>query len=108
MACPGSQTEVELNSPHSYLRADSTSTSCCCSVTMPNSFATSWTGACQAPLSVGFSRQEYWSEEYPISFSRGIFPNQGLNLCLLQYQADSSPLSHQGSPFSHKSALKMC
>ena len=25
-------------------------------------FATPWTVACQAPLSVGFSRQEYWSE----------------------------------------------
>ena len=24
-------------------------------------FATPWTVACQAPLSVGFSRQEYWS-----------------------------------------------
>ena len=24
-------------------------------------FATSWIGACQAPLSLGFSRQEYWS-----------------------------------------------
>ena len=23
-------------------------------------FATSWTGACQAPLSMAFSRQEYW------------------------------------------------
>ena len=23
-------------------------------------FATSWTVACQAPLSMGFSRQEYW------------------------------------------------
>ena len=23
---------------------------------------TLWTGACQAPLSMGFSRQEYWSE----------------------------------------------
>ena len=23
--------------------------------------ATLWTGACQAPLSLGFSRQEYWS-----------------------------------------------
>ena len=28
---------------------------------------------------------------------RGIFPEQGLNLCLLQWQADSLPLSHQGS-----------
>ena len=26
-----------------------------------DSFATSWTVACQAPLSMGFSRQEYWS-----------------------------------------------
>ena len=25
-------------------------------------FATPWTVACQAPLSMGFSRQEYWSE----------------------------------------------
>ena len=25
-------------------------------------FATLWTAACQAPLSEGFSRQEYWSE----------------------------------------------
>ena len=32
--------------------------------------ATPWTLACQAPLSMGFSRQEYWSE-FAISFSRG-------------------------------------
>ena len=25
-------------------------------------FATPWTVDCQAPLSMGFSRQEYWSE----------------------------------------------
>ena len=30
--------------------------------------------------------------------SHGIFPDQGLNLCLLYWQADSLPLSHQGSP----------
>ena len=28
----------------------------------------------------------------------GIFPNQGLNLCLLYWQADSQPLNHWGSP----------
>ena len=28
----------------------------------------------------------------------GIFPDQGLNPCLLYGQADSLPLSHQGSP----------
>ena len=30
--------------------------------------------------------------------ARGIFPAQGLNLCLLCGQVDSFPLSHQGSP----------
>ena len=35
---------------------------CCCLVqVMPNSFVTQWSVACQAPLSMGFSRQEYWS-----------------------------------------------
>ena len=29
----------------------------------------------------------------------GIFSNQGSNLCLLHWQADSLPLSHQGSPY---------
>ena len=49
-----------------------------------------WTIACQAPLSMGFSRQEYWNGlPFP---SPGIFPTQGLNphlLHLLHWQADS-------------------
>ena len=32
------------------------------------------------------------------SIAYGIFPDQGSNLCLLHWQADSLPLSHQGSP----------
>ena len=28
----------------------------------------------------------------------GIFPDKGLNLCTLHWQADSKPLDHQGSP----------
>ena len=32
---------------------------CCCS--RVQLFATLWTAACQAPLSMGFFRQEYWS-----------------------------------------------
>ena len=43
--------------------------------------ATPWTVARQAPLSMGFSRQEYWSGH---SLLQGIFPTQGLNLGLLQ------------------------
>ena len=33
------------------------------------------------------------------SLAGGIFPNQGSNLCLPHQQADSFPLSHQGSRF---------
>ena len=34
---------------------------CACSVTYVQLFATPWTVACQAPLSMGLSWQEYWS-----------------------------------------------
>ena len=34
------------------------------------------------------------------SAARGIFPDQGLNLRLLNWQVDSLPLSHQGRPFT--------
>ena len=38
-------------------------------------FATPWTAAHQAPLSMGFSRQEYWSElPFPLP---GDLPNPG-------------------------------
>ena len=61
-------------------------------------FATLWTVACQAPLSVGFSRQEYWSVlPFP---SPGGLPDLGSNLhplCLLHWQGVSLPLSYLGS-----------
>ena len=34
---------------------------CCDALSHDQLFATLWTVACQAPLSMGFSRQEYWS-----------------------------------------------
>ena len=46
-------------------------------------FVTPWTVAHQAPLSIGFSRQEYWSVGFPFLF-QGIFLTQGLNPCLLR------------------------
>ena len=55
----------------------------------------------QAPLSMGFPRQEYWSG-LPFPSSEDL-PNQGSNLCLLHWQADSLLLSHQGSPGSRYS-----
>ena len=50
----------------------------------------------QAPLSLEFSRQEYWSGCH--SFSRS-------NPCLLHWQADSLPLNHQGSSISWQRLL---
>ena len=56
---------------------------------------TPWTVALQAPLSVEFSRQEYWSGlSFPLP---GDLPNQGSNPSLLHWQADSLPLSLLGS-----------
>ena len=63
---------------------------------VPDSFATSWTVARQAPLSMGFPRQEYWSIRVAISFSRGSSLTQAWNLCLLHWQVSSLSLSHQG------------
>ena len=60
-------------------------------------FATSWTVAYQAPLSMGFSRQKYWSG---LPFPQGIFPTQGL-----------SPLGlpHCGQMFYHlDNAKRQC
>ena len=52
-------------------------------------FATLWTVACQASLSLGFSRQEYWSG-LPFS-SPGDLPNPGIKLESPTMQADSLP-----------------
>ena len=46
---------------------------------------------------MGLSLQEDWSG-LPFPQLQGIFPTQGLNPCLLHWQADSFPLSQQGSP----------
>ena len=58
-------------------------------------FATPWTIAYQAPLSMGFSRQGYWSG-LPFPFP-GIFPTQGSNSGLPHCRQTLYPLSHQGS-----------
>ena len=41
-------------------------------------FATEWTVACQAPLCIGFSRQEYWS--WLLRPPPGDLPNPGVEL----------------------------
>ena len=59
-------------------------------------FMTPWTLALQAPLSMEFSRQQYWIGQ-PF-FSTGIFMTQGSNPGLLHCRQILYHLSHQGSP----------
>ena len=61
-------------------------------------FVTPRTVACQAPLSIGFSRQECWSGlPFP---SPGVLPDPGIEPGSSALQADSSLLSPWGSPDS--------
>ena len=61
-------------------------------------FRDPWTVALQAPLSIEFSRQEYWSGlPFP---TLGHLRNPGIKPCLLHLlhcQADSLPLCQVGS-----------
>ena len=58
--------------------------------------ATPWTAAYQDSLSMGFSRQEYWSGlPFP---SPGDLPDPGIEPVSPTLAVDSLPLSHQGSP----------
>ena len=62
-------------------------------------FVTPWTVVCQAPLSMGFSRQEYWSG-VPCP-PPGDFPDSGIepgSLMLLHWQVGSLSLAPPGKP----------
>ena len=71
-------------------------------------FVTIWTVACQSLLSMGFSRQEYWSGlPWP---SPGDIPDPGIeptSPAALALQANSLLLSHQGRPGSFDWLLKI-
>ena len=74
---------------------------CACLVTTscPTLFATLWTVALEAPLSIGFCRQEHWSGlSCP---PPGDLPDTGIepaSPAASALQADSLPLSHQENP----------
>ena len=68
-------------------------------------FATPWTVAHQAPLSIEFSRQDTGVG----NLRQGIFPTQGSNrhlLSLLHWQVGSPPLCHLGSPRGDESRAR--
>ena len=62
------------------------------------------TAAHQAPLSMGFSRQESWNEFH--SLLQEIFPTQGLNPDLLHWQVDSLLSEPPGKPHCSPWAAK--
>ena len=71
---------------------------CMLSHSVMSDSATQWTVACQTPLSMGFFRQEYWSE-FPCP-PPGDLPDSGiepLSLGAPALQVDALLLSHWGS-----------
>ena len=68
-------------------------------------FATLWTVAYQAPPSMGFSRQEYWSGlPFP---SPGDPPNPGIEPRSPRLQADTLPSEPPGK-ITHKAGMRAC
>ena len=70
-------------------------------------FATPWTAACQAPLSMGFSRQEHWSG-FPCP-SPGDLPDPGIETKSPEapaLQTDSLPLVLPGKPKHTEATVK--
>ena len=66
---------------------------------------TPWTVACQAPLSMKFSRQEYWSGlPFP---SPGDLPNQGVEPMSHALQADALPSEPPGKPLGRLNAQEL-
>ena len=64
---------------------------------MFDSFETAWTIVHQAPLSMGFPKQEYWSG-MPFASSED-FPDPGIETKSPALQEDSSPSEPPGKPF---------
>ena len=84
--------ESTSDSSDRLLQRGSTELSC----SVVSTSATPWTVAHQAPLSMGLSRQEYWSRS--LCPSPGDLPNLGIEPVSPAWQADSLPLNHLGSP----------
>ena len=67
-------------------------------------FWISWTVTCQSPLSVEFSRQEYWCGQPCLS--PGDLPDPGITPGSPTLQADSLPYKPQGKPVANISFPK--
>ena len=70
---------------------------------MSDSFVTPWTVACQAPLSIGFSKQEYWiGLPFP---SPGDLPDPGIEPGSPALQVDALPYEPPRKPFHGKGII---
>ena len=68
-------------------------------------FATPWTVAYQAPPSMGFSRQGYWSRlPFP---SPGDLPNPGIELKSPSLEVDALPFEPLEKPYMQSTSCKM-
>ena len=76
----------------SLLAAEMKQARVCVSCLVMSNSATPWTVAHQTPLSLGFSRQEYWSGLHFLL--QGIFPTQGSKLGLLHCRQILYQLHH--------------
>ena len=77
-----------------------------CQVTSVVSGSNHWPAARQAPQSMGFSRQEYWSDCHALL--QGLVLTQGGNQHLsplLHWQAGSLPLAPPGKPHAPSASL---
>ena len=72
---------------------------------MSDSSATSWTTACQAPLSMDFSGKN--TRVHCHFLLQGIVLTQGSNPCLLHWQAGLLPSSHLGRPSKCFSSVQL-
>ena len=76
---------------------------CVCSI-LSNS-VTPWTAACHPPLSMEFSRQEYWSGlPFP---TPGDLPHPGIESVSPAWQVDSLPLCHLGNLYVYYTSIKL-
>ena len=101
-----SKEDIQMAKRHMKNRSASLSIACMLSpFSCARLFATPWTVAHQAPLSMGFSRQEYWGG-LPC-LPPGDLPNPGIeptSLCLLHWQVGSLPLAPPGNPHYQRNA----
>jgi len=67
--------------------------------------ATPWPAAHQAPRSMGFSRQEHWGSPVPAPGDLPDLPGRTMSSVSPVLQADSEPVSHQGSPHDTQQVL---